>query len=232
MKCSCFSACFLFLCSPSHWFSWGMYFCKATNGLDFTHGNCGWTFVLTIVKVVVIAVLATFFPTAVLIWLAIFTSEAFLFNCLHDFISSLFILNYRWRYKVQKPRWTRKVMLKFQSVLSHETNSLFQRSLYHFPASKLSLPFFYLSSSLFCSLRKITSKNLPLESCFGEIKFCWESAEIWLPYHLGSIYAKWLALRANFNLKKIWKPFNSIWKTLKYNQHLVAFQCDGLKTTK
>ena len=93
-------------------------------------------------------------------------------------------------------------MLKFQLVLSHETNSLFQRSLYHFPASKLSLPFLYLSSSLFCSLTKITSKNLPLESCFGEIKFCWESAEIWLPYHLGSIYAKWLALRANFNLKK------------------------------
>ena len=93
-------------------------------------------------------------------------------------------------------------MLKFQLVISHEANSLFQRSLYHFPASKLSLPFFYLSSSIFCSLRKISSKNLPLESCFSEIKFCWESAEIWLPYHLGSIYDKWLALRANFNLKK------------------------------
>ena len=94
-------------------------------------------------------------------------------------------------------------MLNFQLVLSHEINSLFQCSLYHFPASKLSLLFLYLSSSLFCSLRKITSKNLLLESCFSEIKFCWESAEIWPMYHLGSIYAKWLALRANFNLKKI-----------------------------
>ena len=93
-------------------------------------------------------------------------------------------------------------MLKFQLVLSHETNYLFQRSLYHFPASKLSLLFLYLLSSVFCSLRKITSKNLLLESCFSEIKFCWESAEIWLPYHLSSIYAKWLALRANFNLKR------------------------------
>ena len=138
----------------------------------------------------------------VLIWLAIVTIEAFLFNCLHDLISSFFILNYSWRYNVQKPRWTRKVMLKFQLGLSHETNYLFQRSLYHFPASKLSLPFLYLLSSVFCSLRKITGKNLPLESCFGEIKFCWESAEIWLPYHLGSMYTKWLALRANFNLKK------------------------------
>ena len=138
----------------------------------------------------------------VLIWLAIVTSEAFLFNSLHDLISSLFILNYSWGYEVQKPRWTRKVLLKFQLVLSHEKNVLFQRSLYHFPASKLSLHFLYLSSSLFCPLRKIANKNLPLGSCFGEIKFCWESAEIWLPYHLGSIYAKWLALRANFNLKK------------------------------
>ena len=138
----------------------------------------------------------------VLIWLAIVTSEAFLFNCLHDLILPLFMLNYSWRYKVQKPRWKCKVMLKFQLVLSLEMNSLFQCSLYHFLARKLSLPFLYLCSSHFCSLRKITSKNLPLESCFGEIKFCWESAEIWLPYHLRSIYAKWLALRANFDLKK------------------------------
>ena len=93
-------------------------------------------------------------------------------------------------------------MLKFQLLLSHETNSLYQRGLYHFPASKLSLRFLYVSSSLFCFLRKIASKNLSLESCFGEIKFCWQSAEIRLPYHPDSIYAKWLAWRANFNLKK------------------------------
>ena len=43
-----------------------MYFGKAINGLDFTDSNCGLTFVLTtlVVKVVVIAVLATFFPLA------------------------------------------------------------------------------------------------------------------------------------------------------------------------
>ena len=172
-----------------------------------------------------------FSSRTVLIWLTIVTSEAFLFNCLHDLISSLFILNYSWRYKVQKPRWTRKVMLKFQLVLSHETNSLFQRSLYHFPASKLSLPFLYLSSSLFCSLRKITSKNLPPESCFGEIKFCWESAEIWLPYHLGSIYAKWLALRANFNLKKF-KNLSIQFEKQSTISIQSFFTCDGLKTTK
>ena len=137
----------------------------------------------------------------VLIWLAIATSEAFLFNCLHDLISSLFILNYSWIYKVQKPRETRKAMLKFQLFLSHKTNSLFQCSLYHFPPSKLCLSFLYVSSSLFCSFKKITSKNLPLESYFGEIKFCGESEETGLPYHLDSVYAKWLALRANFNLK-------------------------------
>ena len=51
-----------------------------------------------------------------------------------------------------------------------------------------------MSSSFFCSLRKVNSKNLPLVSCFGESKFCWQSAKTWLRYHLGSIYAKWLAL--------------------------------------
>ena len=86
----------------------------------------------------------------------------------------------------------------FSSVLSHETNSLFQCTLYHFPASKISLSsngwLLCVSSPLFCSLRKITSKNLPLVSCFCESKFCWQSAEIRLPYYLGSLYAKWLAI--------------------------------------
>ena len=49
--------------------------------------------------------------------------------------------------------------------------------------------------SLFCFSRKVTSKNLPLVSCFVKSNFCWQSAEIRLPYHLDSIYAKWLALR-------------------------------------
>ena len=53
----------------------------------------------------------------VLIWLEIVTSQAFLFNCLHDLIWSLFILNYCWRYKIQEPRETRKVMLKLQFTL-------------------------------------------------------------------------------------------------------------------
>ena len=49
-------------------------------------------------------------------------------------------------------------------------------------------------SSLFCFSRKVTSKNLPLVLCFVESDFCWQSAEIWLPHHLGPIYAKWFAL--------------------------------------
>ena len=40
---------------------------------------------------------------------------------------------------LKKPRETRKIMLKLQFALTHETNFLFQRSLYHFPASLLSL---------------------------------------------------------------------------------------------
>ena len=74
-----------------------------------------------------------------------------------------------------------------------------------FSSKQVTSAFSYLSSSLFCSLRKITCKDILLESCFGEIKFCRESAEVWLPYHIGSIYAKWLTLRANFNLKKFEK---------------------------
>ena len=70
-------------------------------------------------------------------------------------------------------------------------NSLFHCSIYRFPASKLSL---CVLSYLFCSLRKITTKNLPLVSCFDESKFSWQSTEIRLPYHLDSIYAKWMAI--------------------------------------
>ena len=43
-----------------------------------------------------------------------------------------------------------------------------------------------VSSCLFCSLREFTCKNLPLVSFFVESKFCWQSGEIRLSYHLGS----------------------------------------------
>ena len=42
--------------------------------------------------------------------------------------------------------------------------------------------------------RKVTSKNLPLVSSFVKSNFCWQSAGIRIPYHLGSICAKLLAL--------------------------------------
>ena len=124
----------------------------------------------------------------VLIWLEIVTgegspSEVFLFtNSWHDLISLLFILNYSWIYKIQKPKETRKVMLKnfssltckvmlknFSSLLSHETNSLFRRSLYHFPTSKLSLPslrvvlsFLFFKGSL-SGLRQFLATESPLK---------------------------------------------------------------------
>ena len=53
-------------------------------------------------------------------------------------------------------------------------------------------------SSLFCFSGQVTSKNLLLGSCFMKSNFCWQSAEIRHPYHLGSIYAKWLVLKAFF----------------------------------
>ena len=72
-----------------------------------------------------------------------------------------------------------------------------------------------MSSSHFCSLRKIIIKNLPPVLCFGESKFCWQLAEIRLPYHLGTLYAKWLALT------KPWKDCNRICKFLltQYQTH-------------
>ena len=128
----------------------------------------------------------------VLIQLEIVTSEAFLFNCLHDLFSGLFIFTVE-DIKSRSQEKHVKLCSNFSSLLSHKTNSLFQRSLYHFPASKLSLAFpLCVLSSLFCSLRKFTSKTFPLLSSFDESKFCWQSAGIRLRYHLGS---KWLALK-------------------------------------
>ena len=58
-----------------------------------------------------------------------------------------------------------------------------------------------LPSSRFCFSRKVTSKHLPLVSCFVKSNFCWQSAETRLPHQLGSIYAKWLALNPCFSLR-------------------------------
>ena len=74
------------------------------------------------------------------------------------------------------------------SIHSHEISSSFSHSLYCF----------LVVFSLFRFLRKVTSKNLLLVSWFNERKFCWKSAEIRLPYHLGSIYPKWLAYIPKF----------------------------------
>ena len=123
----------------------------------------------------------------VLIWLEIVTSEVFLFNCLHDLISSLFI------FAVEEinleARETRKVMLKLQFTLISR-NELFIsiQSLAAISSRQVisAFPTLCVSSSLFCSLRKFTSKNISLVSCFGEITFCWLSVAIRLPYNLGS----------------------------------------------
>ena len=134
----------------------------------------------------------------VLIWFEIVNSEAFCFNCLNDLILSLFLLNYSWRYKIQKPKETLKVMLKLQSTLILRNA---KRSFYFNTVSTISQQASYfwplfVSSSLFSSLIKITSKTLPLVSWLGERTFCWQSAEIRPPYYLGSLYSKWLALKS------------------------------------
>ena len=76
-------------------------------------------------------------------------------------------------------------------------------------------------SSLFCFTRKVTSRNLPLVLCFVKSNICWQSVEIRLPYHLGSKYAKWLALiywsklmtRQFLSLVVHWK---AIWRVSNY----------------
>ena len=90
--------------------------------------------------------------------------------------------------------------------VSSKLNSL----LYHGNTFKQAI-FLWVLSSLFCFSGKVTSKNLPLVSCFVKSNFCWESAEIRLPYHLGSIYAKWLALIILFRLFILLLNFKS-WK--------------------
>ena len=127
----------------------------------------------------------------ILIWDGIVISEAFSLTDMIWFPNSSWIIVYD---IIQKPRETHKVILKIQFTLTSRNELLFQCSLYHLQANKVisaSCPLFF-----FCSSRKVTSKNLPLVSCFVKSNFCWQSAGIRLPYHLGSIYAKWLALNA------------------------------------
>ena len=98
--------------------------------------------------------------------------------------------------KSQEKHW--KLWSNFSPLLSCETNTvhtIFQQASYFW--------LLFVSSSLLCSLIKITSKNLPLASCLGESKFCWQSAKIRVPYHLGSLYSKWLALKSRLLFKKI-----------------------------
>ena len=127
-------------------------------------------------------------------------------------------MNYSWWYKIQKPRETHKVILKVQFTLISR-NELF--------ISMQSLPFsskqsyLCVPSSLFCFTRKVTSRNLPLVLCFVKSNICWQSVEIRLPYHLGSKYAKWLALiywsklmtRQFLSLVVHWK---AIWRVSNY----------------
>ena len=112
---------------------------------------------------------------------------------------SLLILNYRWWCKIQKPREIPKVILKIQFTLISQ-NDLF--------TSMKSLPSMQVTSAcrpLFCFSRKVTSKNLPLVSCFVKSRFWWQSVEIRFPYHLGSIYAKSLALTLDANNSIIYR---------------------------
>ena len=96
------------------------------------------------------------------------------------------MINYSWWYKIQKPRETCKVILKIHFTLISQ-NKLF--------ISMQSLPFSSKQViSVCCPLsyfsREVTSKNFLLVSCFVKSNFCWQLAEIRLPYHCGSIYAK------------------------------------------
>ena len=95
-----------------------------------------------------------------------------------------------------------KLYSKFNSPLYQERSSLFQCSLNHFQASKLSpRPLYSI---------KVTSENLSLVSCFVKSNFSWQSAEIRLPYHLGFMYVKWLALKiVKFLVRIIFIPWDA-----------------------
>ena len=98
----------------------------------------------------------------VLIWLEIVTSEAFLFDGLHDLISSLLMWTTVEDVKSRSQKKHVNLCSNFSSLISHETRPLFQCIFYHFPASKLSLPShgcLLCMFSLSCSLRNTISRN-------------------------------------------------------------------------
>ena len=164
---------------------------------------------MTEVEEVVITILAAFFAL-LQFWSEMEQTLVKLSLWLKWFILSLLILNYSWWYKIHKPRKTSKVILKIQPLLSHERSSIFQCSLNHFQARKL-----YLRAVL-----KVASKNILLVSCFVKSKFCWQSAEIRLPYYLSSLYIKWLGLNVGI-IKRFstitWKLEFSTVNLLKWN---------------
>ena len=109
-----------------------------------------------------------------------------------------------------------KLSSKSNSLFNREMSSLFRRSL-HFQASKLSLRSFSIA---YCFSRKVTSKNLPLVSCFVKRNFCWQSAEIRLPFHLGSTYGKWLAwIFVNKYLDVTWRWKNHSFANVRERIH-------------
>ena len=124
----------------------------------------------------------------ILIWIGIVTSEAFSLTEIN-----WFRLNSSWitvdDIKSRSQEKHAKLSSKFNLFLSHKMCSLFQCSLYYFAVWIICM-----SSSLFYFSRNVTRKNLPLALCFVKSTFSWQSAEIRLPYHVGSIYATLLAL--------------------------------------
>ena len=129
-------------------------------------------------------------PRRVFIWVEIVTSEVF---SLTEMI---------WFYLIHLDLQLTKSRSQEKHVkLSSKFNSLYlmKWALYFdvvptiFKASYL-----FVRSSFFSFSRKVTSKILQLVSCFVKSKFCWQSVEIWLTYHVGSVYAKWLTLRLSF----------------------------------
>ena len=83
----------------------------------------------------------------------------------------------------------KKVILKLQFALISR-NKLFICQAFYF--NTVSIYHFLAVLSLSSVLReKLLCKYFSLVPCFVESKFCWQSAEIRLPHHLGFIYAKW-----------------------------------------
>ena len=128
----------------------------------------------------------------VLIWVGIVISEAF---SLTEMI--WFRLNSSWiivdDIKCRTQEKYVQLSWKFNSLLSHEMSSLFQSYL-PFSRKQVISACRPLSSVSQEKLLVRTSVRIMLR----EKQFLLKSAEIRLTYHLGSIYAKWLALNNFF----------------------------------